>query len=243
MKYIGSKQRLSKQLVPIIQSYITDKTVSYIEPFVGGANVIDKVKHDNKIGFDYDELPIDIFNNYKDKNIGEQLPERLEKEHYYDVRDNEDKYDSTYRAGVLLFGSYNARVYGGCWGGYSETKSGFRNYFQEARRNLEKQLPNLANITFEVNDFFEWAPIQALSTEHSVIYCDPPYSKGIGYKDEFDHERFWDLIRDLSVNHTVLVSEYSAPQDFTVLWEQDIKSHMNNRGKIKTTEKLFTLTK
>lgn len=36
MKYVGSKNRLSKELAPIIQSYITDETVSYIEPFVGG---------------------------------------------------------------------------------------------------------------------------------------------------------------------------------------------------------------
>lgn len=37
MRYMGSKARLSKELVPIIQSYI-DKTnpIGYIEPFVGG---------------------------------------------------------------------------------------------------------------------------------------------------------------------------------------------------------------
>lgn len=36
MKYLGSKNRLSKELAPIIQSYITDNTAGYIEPFVGG---------------------------------------------------------------------------------------------------------------------------------------------------------------------------------------------------------------
>ena len=52
MKYVGSKNRLSKELAPIIQSYITDNTVAYIEPFVGGANMIDKIKHHKKIGSD-----------------------------------------------------------------------------------------------------------------------------------------------------------------------------------------------
>ena len=44
MKYVGSKNRLAKELAPIIQSYITDDTKGYLEPFVGGANIIDKIK-------------------------------------------------------------------------------------------------------------------------------------------------------------------------------------------------------
>ena len=52
MQYVGSKNRISKELAPIIQSYINDETVAYIEPFVGGANMIDKIKHHNKIGSD-----------------------------------------------------------------------------------------------------------------------------------------------------------------------------------------------
>lgn len=36
MIYLGSKGRLSKELAPIIQSYITPQTRGYIEPFVGG---------------------------------------------------------------------------------------------------------------------------------------------------------------------------------------------------------------
>ncbi|WP_217959426.1 DNA adenine methylase [Acutalibacter muris] len=37
MKYVGSKSRIAKHIVPIIQSYI-DKTDAnfYLEPFIGG---------------------------------------------------------------------------------------------------------------------------------------------------------------------------------------------------------------
>ena len=55
MKYVGSKARLSKQLAPIIQSYIDgmgDKCNGYWEPFVGGANMIDKIKCKDKYGTD-----------------------------------------------------------------------------------------------------------------------------------------------------------------------------------------------
>ena len=45
IKYMGSKSRIAKDIVPIIQKYINDNEItSYIEPFCGGANVIDKIK-------------------------------------------------------------------------------------------------------------------------------------------------------------------------------------------------------
>ena len=55
MEYIGSKNRLSKELAPIIQSYITEETKGYLEPFVGGANMIDKIKCNKRIGCDIHE--------------------------------------------------------------------------------------------------------------------------------------------------------------------------------------------
>ncbi len=40
MKYVGSKNRLSKDLVPIIQSYIDNNNIkNYWEPFVGGGKL------------------------------------------------------------------------------------------------------------------------------------------------------------------------------------------------------------
>ena len=48
MQYMGSKSRLANELVPIIQNYINDDTKAYIEPFVGGANIIDKIKCSKK---------------------------------------------------------------------------------------------------------------------------------------------------------------------------------------------------
>lgn len=53
MKYVGSKNRLSKDLVPIIQKFIDDNNIThYYEPFVGGANMIDKIRCNNKFGSD-----------------------------------------------------------------------------------------------------------------------------------------------------------------------------------------------
>ena len=53
IKYMGSKSRIAKYIVPIIQKYIDEYNPAfYLEPFVGGANVIDKINHPNKFGSD-----------------------------------------------------------------------------------------------------------------------------------------------------------------------------------------------
>ena len=50
MKYMGSKNRFAKELLPIILKYRKEHQY-YVEPFVGGCNMIDKVKG-NRIGAD-----------------------------------------------------------------------------------------------------------------------------------------------------------------------------------------------
>lgn len=53
----------------------------------------------------------------------------------------------------------------------------------------------------------------------AVFYLDPPYAGGYTKYDgkEFDHERFWDFVRELSVNNKVIVTERTFPADFKVL--------------------------
>lgn len=71
MVYMGSKNRITKYIVPIIQSYIDDNNVNtYIGLFVGGANVIDKIICNRKIGNDYNENLISLLKYaQKDNNL------------------------------------------------------------------------------------------------------------------------------------------------------------------------------
>lgn len=56
MVYQGSKNKIAKYIVPIIQKYIEDNNITiYIEPFCGGVNIIDKIKCKNRIASDYNE--------------------------------------------------------------------------------------------------------------------------------------------------------------------------------------------
>lgn len=63
MKYVGSKNRISKYIAPIIQKCIDDNNIKiYFEPFVGGANMIDKIKCEKRIGNDNNKYLIALLN-------------------------------------------------------------------------------------------------------------------------------------------------------------------------------------
>lgn len=57
MKYIGSKAKIAADIVPILQGYINEYGIKqYVEPFVGGFNIIDKIECENRLGNDIDPL-------------------------------------------------------------------------------------------------------------------------------------------------------------------------------------------
>lgn len=109
MQYVGSKNRISKEVAPIIQSYITKDTKGYLEPFVGGANMIDKIQCNNKIGCDIHEELIELL-NYAQHN---ELPETVSEDTYKKVKNNKDKYEKWYVGLVGFCASFGAKYFGG----------------------------------------------------------------------------------------------------------------------------------
>ena len=57
MQYMGSKNRIAKEILPIILKNKTEEQV-YVEPFCGGCNMIDKVEG-KRIANDYNEYLIE----------------------------------------------------------------------------------------------------------------------------------------------------------------------------------------
>ena len=86
MWYVGSKNRLSKELVPIIQSYINKDTKMYIEPFVGGANMIEKIQCNKRIGIDIHKQLIELLKYARD--YYELIPEAILEDTYKEVKNN-----------------------------------------------------------------------------------------------------------------------------------------------------------
>lgn len=237
---MGSKARIAKYIVPLIQSYIDENNIdTYIEPFVGGANVIDKIKCKNKIGYDKSKELIALLNHAK---VSTDYPEDIPKDLYDKIRTSFNKKDNVYsdtEKGIVGFlASCKGRFFDG---GYSGTRVGangkVRNYYDEAKRNIIKQSPDLKGTKFlHINTYKD------LSTPIcSVVYCDPPYkdTKQYGTSKNFNYEEFWKWVRDVSKNNIVLVSELQAPEDFVCIWKQDLKISMNNDTSKINTEKLF----
>ena len=79
MRYIGSKRRLIKYLKPIIESYLKPG-MKYLEPFVGGANMITEIEWDKKIGADLNAPLINLLIYFRDND-----PKffKVSKEQYY----------------------------------------------------------------------------------------------------------------------------------------------------------------
>ena len=73
---------------------------------------------------------------------------------------------------------------------------------------------------------------------NSVIYCDPPYQNTGGYLRGFDHNAFWQWVRDQS--EPVFVSEYSAPADIKTVLAFRHKKNLSPCGMTTdSVEKLF----
>lgn len=242
MKYMGSKSRISKQIVPIIQEYIDLNNIkTYIEPFVGGANVIDKIDCNRKYGTDYNKYLIALLNRVKN---GDYLLEEVSREFYNDVRANKDsgKYEDWIVGNVGFLSSFNGRWFDGGYAktGYEKTKNGLRlrNYYQEAKSNIEKQSEQLSGIIFESKNYLD---IKLPSKEKTVIYADPPYKNTKSYSNAtaFNHDLFWETMRKWSKDNIVLISEENAPDDFKCIWEQEVSRSIKAANKSKSTEKLF----
>ena len=230
MVYMGSKNRIAKELIPIITKDLKPNQW-YVEPFVGGANMIDKIEHPYKLGADNNKYLIALLEAVQN---GQELPEYINKDEYIAVKTNKDNYPDWYVGFVGFVSSFRAKFFGG-YSGYCTTKTGIqRNYIKERINNILKQ--NLDGIKL-VCSSYDALDIPA----NSIIYCDPPYNGTTKYKDSFDSDAFWQWCRDkVKEGHTVYVSEYNAPEDFKCIWEKQINSNLGGTSKT-ATEKLFTI--
>ncbi|CAH9012928.1 putative DNA adenine methylase [Vibrio phage 141O35-1] len=60
MIYMGSKARHAKEILAVIAPYRKEGQ-AWVEPFVGGANMIDKVEAPLRIGGDFNEYVIALY--------------------------------------------------------------------------------------------------------------------------------------------------------------------------------------
>jgi len=239
MQYIGSKNRIAKSLLSIILNN-RQQGQYYVEPFVGGANIIDKVDG-NRIGADSNEYLISLF---KELQNGFIPPDFVSETQWKDVRINMDsKYDKHYIAFVRFGCSFGSDWNGGYARHVNKNKPNAellnrttKNYCKENKNNLLKQLPNIIDVKF-IHSSYDKLNIP----DNSIIYCDPPYKGVLSYKDNFKHNEFYNWCRlKVKQGHRVYISEYQMPNDFICVWSKNVKVKINSKSNSKNkVEKLF----
>lgn len=235
MKYMGSKSRLSKYIVPIIQNEInTNGSEYYLEPFVGGANIIDKIQCKNKIGYDINKYLIALLKQAQiDISV---FPKTITEEEYYNVKYNKENYPDWYVGLVGFCATFSAKFFDG----YARDKKTERDIPNEGIRNIIKQAPNLKNIKFEVKNYLDINEISGYT-----IYADPPYfdKESVKYKypgiEKLNEENFWNWCRKFGKNNVILISNYSAPDDFKCVFEKQHRIFSKNTENPISIERLY----
>lgn len=230
MKYMGSKNRIAKYILPII---LKDRKEGqwYVEPFAGGFNLIDKVEG-NRIAGDCNPYVTTLFTAIQ---RGWIPPDTVTEVEYKEASRNREV---TPLVSFIGFGcSYSGKWFGGYARGNANNGTP-RNYCLESKNNILKQYNAVRGIKIEYSSY---ARLNIPS--NSVIYCDPPYKGATGYKDSFDHEKFYEWCRAKKAEgHTIFVSEYNMPEDFICIWQKEqISSLTQDTGSKIAVEKLFTL--
>lgn len=237
MAYQGGK-RLNSEFICSCLNLGIFKGMRYLEPFVGYGHILRRVvEKESYVASDYNSLLMCLLNSIR---LGVSIP-RISRSEYYLLKDVGGV--SLRRAVAAFTYSFNGKEWGGYVGKYKSCGID-RDPCGERRRYYEKLYENdtfqKTKLSKRGKDYKSYKPNKML------IYCDPPYENTEGYGRqgndfiEFDHQEFWDVMREWSKDNVVFISEYKAPKDFVCIASQ--KKHMSFSGKgseSTRTERLF----
>jgi DNA adenine methylase len=235
MVYLGSKRRIAKLIMPIIQSHRRPGQW-YVEPFCGGCNSLQHADNPRQAS-DANFWLVRMWQALVHEDW--QPPVTMTREEYTAVRTRKDCFPDE-----LVGWIGGARSFGGMFFSGPVLDGVHRNgenYAQQRMNNILRQVPHLAGTVFVAGGYDKVSIPPA-----SVIYCDPPYEGTATYARNkevsftIDHDAFWQWCRDRAgEGHQVYVSEYNAPEDFICVWEKQVTRHCNGSKTDVMHEKLF----
>lgn len=224
MRYLGGKSRQARRIAEVINPYVKGKI--FIEPFVGGFNIIPHIKGAREhFAGDIHSALISMYNALKRGWVPPSIVTEEEHKAALSLPDTDPR-KAFIRFGCSWGGNFTS--------GYARDSQG-TNFAAQTRRNLRKRLPAIKATTFRCCPYAAW-PI----TEDAVFYCDPPYQRTTGYATgDFDHDAFWAWVRDASETALVFVSEITAPDDFVSIWRYDTTRGLRSKKSRKFVDQLF----
>ena len=221
MQYFGGKVRIVKELALFLNNQLKEEQ-PFIDLFCGSCNVISKIDNNRlRIANDKHYYLIEMWRALQN---GWEMPNEITEKEYQYIKNNKD--EKPYLTGFVGFGC----SFSGKWfGGFCRNNTN-RNYCLNAKNSNLKLLPNLQDVIFYNEDYRNVnIPIG------SLVYCDIPYKDTTQYcKDEvgeFNHDEFYQWVRENSNKYEIYVSEYkeNVPKDFEIVWEK--KSRKDIRDK------------
>lgn len=240
MKYLGGKQRLGKKIAPVLHDilegcesngYILE---TYIEPFCGSLGVLRNMT-DIHIPIQASDYHPDLISMWIDVRDGTfKYPTSISEKQYLAAKSLPSP--NSYKSFVGFGMSFGGRFFGA----YSQKYLGDKkeDFCKEMTNSLKRTAPLIKNVSFDTMEYTR------LNPSNAFIYCDPPYRENkypIKYRrdtkkyDKFDNDAFWDVMRHWSQNNVVVISELSAPDDFTEIWFHD---QTRSASRSKNTKKI-----
>jgi DNA adenine methylase len=232
MKYHGSKMTIAKDLAEFIKC--DTEYAMFFSPFCGACAVERLLVKDFAISFfsDINKDLIMFLQELYDNNF--EFPTTTTEEEYKKLKTAESSAMRCYYGHFLSFA-------GKWFGGFSQKyQKGdrVRDYNKEATESALRLQTDLkrGDVIFDCKSFDEFTPFKM------TIYCDPPYKSTTGYGG-FNHDKFWEKMREWSEHNDVYVSEYEAPEDFECVFEIPKRVTMGKNKSEMKFERLFKLKK
>lgn len=221
MHYMGSKARHAAEIIAITTAG-RKPGQTYVEPFVGGGNVICRVPQEAgpRIASDINWRMVALLDAVGNK--GWLPPPTMTKTEWLKIKKNPDHYPPE-----LVAFAATGPTFGSTWFGTfalqraGDLESGDVKY-RCARESADRDAPFLKGITFHRLPFQELTPHIPPA---ALIYCDPPYRDtatyagakvkievGSAVSNEWKPGKFWKWADAMvEAGHSMFVSEYQGP--------------------------------
>lgn len=232
--YQGGKKRLGKQIYTVIsdvENIITNgEKLPYFEPFVGMGGVLRHFAKENDRDVYACDINKDLILMWKSIQNGWEPPLKCSKKKFKELK--ESKEHSAERGYLGVVASWGGIFFASYRLGYNKQKD----FLGEGYRGIMDIKPDIMSVNFITSK-----PYDKFVPKGMLIYCDPPYMNNkfnTIFFSNFDHEKFWEVMRDWSKDNIVIISESTAPKDFKKIWSVD-STFVNNHVSKKYQEFLF----
>ena len=212
--YQGGKKRLGKKIFEVIsnieEKITNENLLPYFEPFVGMGGVLRHFSKNNKREVYACDINKDLIMMWKSLQKGWLPPTKCNRKYYEELKNS--KQPSAERGYLGTVASWSGIFFASYRLDYNKKKD----FLGEGYRGIMDIKSDIMNV-----EFLNSRPYHDFNPKGMLIYCDPPYLNNnfnTKYFTNFDHDKFWKVMRKWSENNIVIISENSAPKDFKKIW-------------------------